>query len=499
MGKIGLASQSENSWFGIPYRLREQIVRIGIVMVVFVIGIVGVSQNALYTLRVAFGSIIVLALLRYRYALLIAWVALDIFIGSTLQFFQGNNIDTGLTVPTLLLMTCMPIGQTLQRMRPLLFLLIYLLWVFASIAISGLGIGTFFTSWLLLLDNVAVAVLVINLLTRRKHLLRLIDALMLLSTIISLYGIYGYITKQNGVTDSTTSLFRIGSIFGDAPTLLAFFLSMIIPLAIYRTFTLHGLKRIGGLMVVAVFLITLGLTFTRSAFISVPLSILVLILFLPSGKMKTQLLVSIVALAVLMVLVLIVGNLPIFERFLNQDISTLNGRTYIWQALLDHFDPTQLLGNGLNASDILLTNLRVGFGGGVIGTAAHNLFLGTLYDHGIIGVTLLTLTLAVLAICLIRGARKPIGEQRTLFAVALAVFVNVLLQSFDSNYIWNQSIGIYFWIIMAMPFALCWSASKQPPKTGEEGFEDDTAQPHVLEGQSENWSDLLVSSLRDKK
>ncbi len=206
---------------------------------------------------------------------------------------------------------------------------------------------------------------------------------------------------------------------------------MIIPLAIYRTFKLHGVKRIGGLLVTALFLITLGLTFTRSALISVPLSILVLILFLPSGKMRTQLLITTATLAALIVFVLVASNVPVFDRFFNQDISTLNGRTYIWQALLDHFDPTQILGNGLNASDILLTNLRVGFGGGVIGTAAHNLFLGTLYDHGVIGVSLLILALASLAICLIRGALKTRGEQRVMFAVALAVFVNILLQSLD--------------------------------------------------------------------
>ena len=497
LGKIRLDSQSENFWFGMPYKLRQQVTRIGLMLAVFVIGVVGILQNALYTLRAAFGSLVVLAFLRYRYALLIAWVILDVFIGSSIQFFQGNNIDTGLTIPTLLLMTCMPIGQTFRRMRPLLFLLIYLLWVFASIGISGLGLGTFLTSWLLLLDDLAVAILVINLLTTRKRLLRFIDTIMLLSTIISLYGIYGYITKQNGIPDSATSLFRIGSIFGQAPTVLAFFLSMIIPLAIYRAFTLHGIKRIGGLTLVIILLTALALTFTRSALVSLPLSIIIMILFLPSGKMKNALLIGIATFAIVIAFILIAGNLPIFDRFFNQDISTLNGRTYIWQALLDHFDPTKLLGNGFMASDTLLTNLRVGFGGGVIGTAPHNLFLGTLYDHGIIGVTLLTLTFATLVICSIRGARKPRGERRALYAVALAVLVCVLLQSLDSNDIWNQSIGIYFWIIMALPYALCWSTAKQLPKTDKKDFEDTMMESPPLEAWSQNESDLLVPSLRD--
>ncbi len=499
---LKLVSRKQNRLFpfGIPYGVRQHIIRIGIVLVVFAIGIAGVIQNTLYTVRVALGSLAVLALLRYRYALLIAWAMLDVFIGSSLQIFQGNNFDTGLTVPTLLLMTCMPIKQTFRRMRALAILLIFLLWVFVGIGISPVSVGAFLTSWLLMLDLVAVSVLAINLLTTRRRLLGLIDTILLVSTFVSLYGIYGYITKQNGIGDATGSLFRIGSVFGQTPPTLAFFLTMIIPLAIYRTFTLQGLKRAGGVVLVLVFLMTLGLTFTRTAFISMPLSMIVLILFLPSRKMRIGLLSGILALASLIVLVMKLGNLPLFARFFSQDITTLNGRTYIWQALLDRFDPTQLLGNGFNAANVLLTNLNVGFGGGVIATAPHNFILEALYDHGIIGATLLILTFATLAVSLIRGARKSIGEQRTLFAVALAVFVNVLLQSLDNNEIWNQAIGIYFWIIMALPFALCWSASKQsPPEANKEAFDDDETLPRLPVVQRQERRELLVSGIRDEK
>ncbi len=476
------------SLFNIPYRLRQQIVRIGIALAVFAIGIAGVFQNALYTLRAAFGSLVVLAFLRYRYTLLIAWAMLNVFFGSSLQIFQGNNFDTGLTVPTLLLMTCMPIKQTFRRMRALAILLIFLLWVFVGIGISPNSVGASLTSWLLMLDYVAVSVLAINLLTARRRLIGLIDAILLVTTFVSLYGIYGYITKQNGFADPATSLFRISSIFGQTPPTLAFFLSMIIPLAIYRTFTLQGLKRVSGVVLILVFLMTLGLTFTRTAFISMPLSIIVLILFLPSRKMRIGLLSGILALATLTVLVMKLGNLPLFDRFFSQDITSLNGRTYIWQALLDHFDPTQLLGNGFNAANVLLTNLRIGFG-----TAPHNFILEALYNQGIIGATLLILTFATLAISLIRGARRSTGEQRALFAVALAVFVNVLIQSLDNNEIWNQAIGIYFWIIMALPFALCWSASKQSPEADQEAFDDDETLPRLPVVQGQNGSELVLS------
>jgi len=456
------------SSFSIPYSLRQRSVHVGIMMAIFAAGVVGIFWNSVYTLRAAFGSLILLAFLRYRYALLIAWTAIDVFIGNNLSLFNGNNFDTALTVPTLLLMTYIPIKQTFRRMPGLAILLLYLAWVLVGIGISPAGTGQFLTEWTLALDYVAIGVLTINVLTTRQHLLRLIDVLLLPATFVSLYGIYGYFTKQYGAEDPTTSLFRIFSIFGAAPP-LALFLSIIIPPAIYRAFTLRGFKRLGVSVLIFIFLTAIVLTFSRSAFICVPLSIVILIFFLPSRKLKIGLLSTSLALAVGVALLAVVGNFSIFDRFFNQDVGTLNGRTYLWQALLDRFDPTQLLGHGLGASKFLLENLQIGYGG-VIATSASNLFLAALYDHGIIGVTLLSLMFISLGVSLIAGIRKTGGEQRLLFVMALVVLVNTVLQSFDVDDFWAQSIGLYFWIVMALPFALCWSTMKQSSKTNKEAL-----------------------------
>src|SRR5229473_8332755 len=477
------------SSFNIPYSLRQRIVRVGITIAIFAAGVAGIFWNSLYTLRAALGSLILLAFLRYRYALVIAWAMIDVFIGSTLPIFNGNNLDTGLTVPTLLLMTCMPIKQTFQRMPALAILLLYLIWALAGIGISPVGTGPFLTQWTLMLDCVAVGVLTINVLTTRQHLLKLIDALLIVAAFVSLYGIYGYFTRQNGVVDPTTSLFRIYSVFSAAPA-AALFLSVVIPPAIYRASTLRGFKRLGVSTLVFTFLVAMTLTFTRSAFICVALSIIIMILFLPSRKMKIGLLCSSLVLAAGVVLLATIGNISIFSRFFNQDLATLNGRTYLWQALLDRFDPTQLLGHGLGAAQFLLKNLQVGFNG-VIATSPSNLFLGALYDHGIIGLTLLTLMFIVLGAGLIARMRKTTGEQRVLFTMELAVFVNVILQSFDANDFWAQSIGIYFWIVMALPFALCWSTTKQSSRTNKEALDEET-EPRVEAVQQENRSKLLV-------
>ena len=462
-GQGSIRKEGQLTSFYIPYSIRRQIARIGIIIAAFTAGVIGIFLNPLYALRAAFGSVIIVAFLRYRYALLITWALINTFIGSTLQIFNGNNLLSGLTIPTLLLMFCMPIKQTFKRMPVLAILFVYLLWVFASIGISAIGVGSFLTIWLTFLDYVAIGVLTINLITSRQRMLGLIDAILIPSTFIALYGIYGYITRQNGVVDPTTS-FRIFSIFSAAPA-LALFLSIVIPLAIYRTYTLSGYKRVGGLILILVFLVALVLTFTRGAFISVPLSIILMIFFLPSRKLKIGLLSSTLVLATLVVLLSTVGHVPIFERFFSADITTFNGRLYLWQTVLDNFDPTKLLGNGLQASDLLLTNLRVASS---IATAPSNLFVGTLYDHGIIGLILLTLVFITLFISLIAGMRKATGDHRVLFAAALAVFVNMLLQSLESRDFWSQANAIYFWIIMALPFALCWYRPKQSSEIKED-------------------------------
>lgn len=480
-----------NTISAFSYDLRRQVVRVGVMITVFAVGIIGIFLNSLYTLRMALGSIIILAFLRYRYALLITWVMLDAFIGSTISIFNGNNFDTGLSLSTLLLMAFIPVQETFKRMTVLAFLLVYLLWVFAGIGISPIGGGAFLTQWILLLDYVAVAVLAIQVLTTQQRLMRFIDLIMLPSTFIALYGIYGYFTKQNGQVDPTTSLFRIYSIFSASPA-AALSLSIIIPLAIYRASSLKGFRRVGNSILVIIFFVALAFTFTRAAFISLPLSIFILILFLPSRRVKIGLFSGILVLAVIAFLLAQSGNIPIFNRFFNQDISTFNNRTYLWQALLNHFDPRQLLGYGFRASDTLIVNLGLGN----FGTSPSNLFIGVLYDQGIIGLALLIIVFIALFISLIKGIRKTSGDQRALFVVALATFVNMLVQSFDANDLWTQAIGLYFWIIMALPFAICWSSSKQSNITGEEMFDKATETQIVAIQQAEREHAAMPGFMR---
>jgi O-antigen ligase len=458
----------------IPPYTRRQLARLGAMLAVFAVGVAGVFLNSLYALRAALASLLILVLVRYPYVLLLVWVLFNALNGQ--PFFRGTNLLIGVTVPTLLLMAFMPIKQTFKRLPALAFMCLYLLWVFAGIGVSPLGAGTFLTLWTELLNCVAVSILTINILTTRRRLLGLIDTILLLSMLIALYGIYGYITRQNGVADAPGSpLFRTASIFAPVATSLALFLSLVIPLGIYRAFTLQGFKRVGATIVALILLAALGLTFTRAAYIGLLLSIIILLLFLPSRKMKNGLLSSVLAVAAVMVLLAAVGNIPFLDRFFAPDVATFNGRTFLWQAILSHFDSTQLLGQGFGASDALLTFLQTSV---ITGGSPHSLFLGTLYDQGIIGVILLTVMFIALIANISAGMRKAAGDQdrRLMLATVLAVTVSAVVESIDSNNLWTQSISTYFWIIIALPFALCWSRPQEPSETNKEDAdaEEDT-------------------------
>ncbi len=443
-------------------RLRMPLMYAGAAALALIIGAAVPRIDAQLALRIVVGLPIILLLLRYRYALLIAWMVVGVLVGSSLSMFSGKNIDTGLTISTILLLVTISIPETLRRMPALAIIGLYLVWVLAGIANSPLGTTDFLKSWLLEVAFVAVAALAITLITTRRRLLLVVDAMLGVSACIALYGIADYL-QHRGISD-----YRILSIFAAAPP-FALFLTLVIPLAFYRILIAQGtLVRLAALGVLFILLAALALTFSRGALITLPLSLGIMAFFLPSKRLRRGLVGGALGLAALGVIVATVGNIPLFARFSNLDVSSLNGRTYLWQALLDHFDPMKFQGAGLGSATELLTKLSLGTNGvsgaGLIATAPSNLYIGTLYDTGIIGLALLVAALAALGIGLIMGIRRTTGEHRLLFTMALLVLINMLIQSVEQDDLWSQGVAQYFWIAMALPFAAYWF---KPSQTNE--------------------------------
>jgi hypothetical protein len=74
--------------------------------------------------------------------------------------------------------------------------------------------------------------------------------------------------------------------------------------------------------------------------------------------------------------------------------------------------------------------------------------------------------------------RDARGEFRVLLTAVLAVLVSTLLQSVEQDDFWDQAIGVYFWIIVALPFAMYWS--RLPPIRESKGLAPvESARPQV--------------------
>ncbi|MGZ3679551.1 MAG: O-antigen ligase family protein [Ktedonobacterales bacterium] len=461
----GTWSENHPASFRMPDTLKRPIAGIAAAFAAAVAGIASTFVSPNVAARVTLGVPIIVFLARYRYVLLLLWALSDTFIGSVVPFFNGQNLDTALTVPLLIAMVILPVRRCFRRMPALAVLLAFLAWVLAGIRLSPLDLVSFLKSWTLELNYVAIAVLTICTVTTRRRLLVLIDCILVLFTVLAVYGIYSYVTHTNGGYDPTTGQFRIFIIYLDSAPSAALSLLLALPLALYRAITLRGPMRVTVWCAVALLVIGIVLTFSRLALISIALIIIIMAPFLPSRKMLFSLLGGVMGLSILVGILAAVNNTSIFARFFNTDVATLNGRTVLWVALIKDFDPTHLLGNGMDAAHMFLVSAHLEG----IADVPSNLFVTALYDYGIIGVTLLGAVFVTLLINLMKGARNATGEHRVLYAVAVAVTLSVLIESLELDDFQAQSIGIYFWILSALPFADYWFQSRwQTRSSGRE-------------------------------
>jgi O-antigen ligase len=400
------------------------------------------------------GSVVQALKTWYPYGVIMAWIALDALIGSEVPLlapFQGRHLLSLLTAATLPLMLVTPLRPAFRRMPALPWLFVYLLWVFLGIGRSPLGLRQFLTLWLVDLCFGAIAVLAIQHATTKARLHGLIDAALAQMTVLAAYGVYGWFAVKHGVYDlHIPHIYRTGS-FLRQPLPLAFVLTTMFPLALYRTVTAGRLiARAGGLACMLTMLVATALTFSRGPTISFAIGGLVALWAVPSLARFWFL----AGPALLWAIQLATGwwlRLPLAQRFQSRDVTTLNSRTVVWRGLLEHVRPGHVLGEGLGASTALIRRLGLH-----VARSAHNLFLATLYDHGIIGLLLLVAVFVAVLWCLARPSSSESPDRRFLRAAMLASATNVVITSVLHTELWTQSIGLYVWLILALPFARCW-------------------------------------------
>ncbi|HEY0754893.1 MAG TPA: O-antigen ligase family protein [Ktedonobacteraceae bacterium] len=441
--------------------LRQSLLLAGLTLVALTVGALAVAHNALVTLSIGIGLLLLLCFLRYPFGLLLAWASINVCIGSFLPFFNGNHLDRMLIFPVLCLLPVLPWKEVSRRVvHAFGWFALYLGWVLSGIGLSPLDSGTFLTLWLSMLASIGVGALTLILVTTRKRLFELINVLLITALLVALFGLYGFVTQQRGEVDPETAAFRITSLFTQATT-FAFYLSPLIPLAFYCCLYARGVYRLCYIAVLLCLTAALFLTFTRSAYMGLLPGMIIISLCMPVLWRRLLLIGELLLCCGVWLCPAWSEHQFLLARFFNADTATLNGRLYLWQALMRNFQVTRWLGSGLQSSDQLLIYLHVGAAGqGVIGTAPHSLFLGTLYDHGLIGLCLLCMAFLSLGSCLLQGIRKSRGERRMLYAVALASLISILLQSLGSRDLWIQAASASFWMVVTLPLARCWPGNE---------------------------------------
>lgn len=152
------------------------------------------------------------------------------------------------------------------------------------------------------------------------------------------------------------------------------------------------------------------------------------------------------ALMFLSVVVFVVGmylldnsDIAIIQRFTNGD-ATLSGRTMLWQRIIKIFSEqglsNKLFGNGMHAVKYKINPYGLGW-------YAHNSFIETLYDFGIIGLGML-----ILFIVLLIKETITMNKQKSEFAPVLSSSIPSLLFYASASYFFEvgQTILIYAFI-----------------------------------------------------
>jgi O-antigen ligase len=460
-----LVAEGGRSLFGAVQGNRA-VACLGIAATALMAGIASSYVNLLVALVVVLAVPVALIALRYPYAVLLLVAVTYALVGS--PFPSVNHLDWVLIPLMLLVLPQLQIRRAIKYMPAVVILAIFILWILAGIGVSPLDNQSFLRLWIVYVSYVAVSLLTVCTVTTRRRLMALIDIILLTSGLIALFGIFGYFTRQYGVYDTQVGAFRTMSVFASAPG-LALFLCMALPLAAYRAVTSRGLGRAVVLLVSAVLLVAIMMTFSREILISVPVSIAVAALCLPSRRARYGLLAGMISLVMLVVGATLVAGLPVLDRFASADTASFNGRTYLWSALLERFDPGHIFGYGLDAGVDVLTKMHIGDNGlvwnGLIANSPSNLFVQVLYDHGIIGLLLVLGIFGALFVGLLRGLRTSTSERYALFAAALVTLLIMIFESLEQSDFMTQQIAIYFWIVMALPFALHWTQPREATLT----------------------------------
>ncbi len=332
--------------------------------------------------------------------------------------FDDISLDRQVGIKLLVFAGALGIGlvslpRTFDRLvrPPGLWVVLYAAWATVSVTYSVtpmLSLGAVFTLWSFLLFSAAANVR----LSAREILYGIagpIAALVLASWIV--YIVWPDVGSSIFWPDAITPVRRMTGILGHPNTLghaaaLLGGLAMIAP-----AYTGLRLRFVAAPVILAI--ATIGATESRTA-----LAAMVVGVAMVYGRYRHARIMAVIV-ATAAVVTLLYSGLTRTGRGLDslfahlsrngssQEIYTLTGRTSIWRFVWERVRESPWIGHGFASSRIVISS---GYAtpGGWTAPSAHNLWLQTALDTGLIGALLLTLALLHQAICVWRRA-SPLG------------------------------------------------------------------------------------------
>lgn len=181
----------------------------------------------------------------------------------------------------------------------------------------------------------------------------------------------------------------------------------------------EGLKRPRVWHLLAAVVALLG-TQSRGAWLSAAIGFLVFLTF-RSGARWVMVLLPVVMVSLLAASTLLENVFDALTHWsAGGDISTLNGRTTIWANALNAVSRNPVFGTGPRSFDLEYRSSVLGLGNLISSSNAHNQFVQTLVERGVVGLIILV----VFLVMLIRYALRVDNPTRAGLIAVVAVFVS---------------------------------------------------------------------------
>lgn len=315
----------------------------------------------------------------------------------------------------------------------------YILIIFSILSLPGsIDLFTSTTFVLRFLSLLSIYLLTYNFIKTKEDATRIIRTVVLYSIIPLLYGIYQFLFNIRGLM-RVGDFFRVQSTFSH-PNTYAYYVLIIFFFNVCLFYLLRDTKKRKYCLLLNIpILVSIVLTYTRSAWIGLFVGVFVLAIL--EKRMRLPLFISILLFGFFFYPVVMAR----FDDILNpsQYGNSLTFRFDIWNELINNaFIKRPLLGFGGGTSKIVSEALTEKYS-----YNPHNDYIRLILDVGIMGTVPYLVFIFYNLFDILVKIRKRINRQINI--AALGVFMSLIVCSISDNIIYYVSVYGYFLILLA--------------------------------------------------